>query len=119
MPWYAYLYLLVMSMVAAGAFVDGVKKEDERLDSLLGLISTAVLGLGVVLYYRGNGAGIAFAAVFLLAIVYEVKVSIKELREAYPSGFTWSEWIGLGLAAGVFGPATILGVAAIWTQGNV
>ena len=119
MPWYAYLYLLALAAVASGAFVDGVGKRDERLDSLLGLISTAVLGLGVVFYYRGNGAGVAFAAAFSLAVGYEAKGSIRELRESYPAGFTWSEWVGLGVAAVVFGPAVVLGVAAIWIQGNV
>lgn len=119
MPWYAYLYLAVLSAVTAGAFVDGVKNDDERLDSLLGLISTAVFGLGVVFYYRGEGAGSVFAAAFLASAVYEGKSSIEELRETYPTGFTGSEWVGLGFAALVFGPAIVLSVAAIWIQGNV
>ena len=66
-PGYAWAYLALLCLIGAGGFVLQVRAGHVRT-ALLRIAAIVVLGYGVLLFFRGSGAGVAYALALLCAI---------------------------------------------------
>src|SRR3546814_4835112 len=79
MPWYGWAYLGLLCLIGAGGFVAGLRAGRVRL-AFLHLAAVTVLAWGVALYFRGEGAGIAYGLALLCAIAVLARKSFADTR---------------------------------------
>src|SRR3546814_10039195 len=79
MPWYGWAYLGLLCLIGAGGFVAGLRGGHPRL-AFLHLAAVTVLAWGVALYFRGEGAGIAYGLALLCAIAVLARKSFADTR---------------------------------------
>lgn len=115
MPWYAWAYLGLLCVTAAGRFTFESRAGHPWL-ALLRMAAVFVLGLGVVLYYRGNGAGMLFALGLALAIAVQAHKTRSDTQAMQRSNIAPSSRLGVVLNDLVMVPAAIYGAVAFWMQ---
>ncbi|MFC3716125.1 hypothetical protein ACFONC_08175 [Luteimonas soli] len=115
MPWYAWAYLALLCLIGAGGFVAGLRAGRARL-AFLYLAAVTVLAWGVALYFRGEGAGIAFGLALLCAIAVLARKSFADTRLAGNGQIAPAGQLGVALGQLLLVPGAVLGVLAFWMQ---
>ena len=115
MPWYAWAYLALLCLIGAGGFVAGLREGRAWL-AFLHLAAVTVLAWGVALYFRGEGAGIAFGLALLCAIAVLARKSFADTRLAGNGQIAPAGQLGVALGQLLLVPGAVLGVLAFWMQ---
>ena len=118
MPWYGWAYLLLLCLIGAGGFVTGLRSGHARL-AFLHLAAVTVLGWGVALYFRGEGAGIAYGLALLCAIAVLAQKSFADTRIAERERIAPAGRLGMALGQLLLLPGALLGALAFWAQRGV
>ncbi|MCD9032455.1 hypothetical protein LDO32_12035 [Luteimonas sp. Y-2-2-4F] len=117
MPWGAWLYLLLVAAVGAAHFAVEWRAGGNRSRAALRLAAVAVIGAGVVLFYRGSGAGTLYMLALFLSALLIARKSVEDAqaaRERAPETPAPPPW--LGLTRLLLLPAIGWGAMAVWTQ---
>jgi hypothetical protein len=115
MPWYGWVYLGLLCLIGAGGFVAGLRAGRARL-ALLHLAAVTVLAWGVALYFRGEGAGIAYGLALLCAIAVLAQKSFADTRLGESGQLAPAGRLGVALGQLLLVPGAVLGVLAFWMQ---
>lgn len=118
MPWYGWAYLMLLCLIGAGGFVAGWRGGHARL-AVLQLAAVVVLGLGVGLYFRGGGAGVAYGLALLCALGVLAYKSFVDNRIADRERITPAGRLGMALGRLLLLPGALLGALAFWVQRGV
>ncbi|WP_417472004.1 hypothetical protein [Luteimonas mephitis] len=115
MPWYGWAYLVLLCLIGAGGFVAGLRSGHPLL-ALLQLAAVAVLGCGVALYFRGEGAGLAYGVALLCALGVLAYKTLADRRLAERARITPAGRLGMALGQLMLMPGAVLGALAFWAQ---
>ena len=115
MPWYGWAYVALLCLIGAGGFVLEVRAGRLRL-ALLRVAAIFVLGFGVLLFFRGSGAGIAYALALLCAIAVLAQKSFADARATQRERLAPAGRLGVALGEAALLPAAVLGALAFWWQ---
>lgn len=115
MPWYAWAYLGLLCLIAAGRFTSEARG-GHPWPALLRMGTVFVFGLGVVLYYRGSGAGMVFALALAVAIIVQARRARSDARAMQQPGMPPGSRLGMALSDLTLVPAALLGALAFWIQ---
>lgn len=118
MPWYAWAYLLLLAFVAVNGFLAGLRARGRPLAMLARLAAMAVVMLGVVLFYRGEGAGMVYMLALFVAAVVLAQASVAEaqrMRES-PTPIPARERLTAALGGLATLPAIAMGAIAVWVR---
>ncbi|MEZ0471179.1 hypothetical protein [Luteimonas salinilitoris] len=118
MPWYAWAYLVLLALIGISNFLAGLRGGQRigLLLLLLRLAAVAVLALGVVLFYRGSGAGLAFMAALFVAALLQAQKSVADAQQMREQRLPAAARIGVALGGLALLPAIALGALAVWIQ---
>ena len=120
MPWYGWAYLMLLCLIGAGGFVAGLRSGQARLAAarlaLLQLAAVSVLAWGVALYFRGEGAGIAYGLALACAIAVLAHKSFADTRVAERERIAPAGRLGMALGQLLLMPGALLGALAVWAQ---
>lgn len=114
-PGYAWAYLALLCLIGAGGFVLQVRAGHMRT-ALLRIAAIVVLGYGVLLFFRGSGAGVAYAMALLCAIAVLAQKSFADARVAQRAQLSPAARMGVALGELTLLPAAVLGALAFWWQ---
>jgi hypothetical protein len=115
MPWYGWAYLTLLCLIGAGGFVLETRAGRLRL-ALLRIAAILVLGYGVLLFFRGSGAGVAYALALLCAIAVLAQKSLADARTVQRGRLSPAARLGVALGEATLLPAAVLGALAFWMQ---
>ncbi|HVI59459.1 MAG TPA: hypothetical protein VM619_11410 [Luteimonas sp.] len=115
MPWYGWAYLVLLCLIGAGGFVADLRGGRARL-AFLRLAAVTVLGWGIALYFRGQGAGVAFALALLCAAAVLAQKAFADARVAEREQVAPAGRLGIALGQLALLPAAALGALAFWIQ---
>ena len=118
MPWYGWAYLTLLCLIGAGGFVAGLRGGHARL-AMLQLAAITVLAWGVALYFRGEGAGVAYGLALLCAIAVLAYKSFADTRIADRERIAPAVRLGVALGQLLLVPGALLGALAFWAQRGV
>lgn len=117
MPWGAALYLLLVAAIGALHFAVEWRAGGHRPRAVLRLAAVAVIGAGVVLFYRGSGAGTLYMLALFLSALLIARKSVEDAHAARaPAPGTAAPPPWLGLTRLLLLPAIGWGAMAVWTQ---
>lgn len=120
MPWYGWAYLALLGLIGAAGLVAGLRGGHAPLAAvrlaLLQLVAVAVIGWGVALYFRGEGAGIAYGLALLCAIAVLAQKSFADTRLAEDGRVALAGRLGAALGQLLLMPGALLGALAFWQQ---
>ncbi|WP_255516486.1 hypothetical protein [Luteimonas suaedae] len=116
MPWYAWAYLALLALIGVSNFLAGLRGGQRMGLLLLRLAAVAVLALGVVLFYRGSGAGLAFMAALFVAALLQAQKSVADAQQMREQRLPAAARIGVALGGLALLPAIALGALAVWIQ---
>ena len=119
MPWYAWGYLLLLALIGAGGLVAMLRAKRSPWRALVHVATIVVFGLGVVLYFRGSGAGTVFAFALFVATLLQAQKGVADAHEMRRRRLPAVERVGVSLGALALLPAIALGALAIWIQQGV
>lgn len=102
-------------MIGAGGFVVGLRAGRAR-PAVLQLAAITVLAWGVALYFRGEGAGIAYGLALLCAIAVLAQKSFADTRADERERSAPARRLGLALAQLLLMSGALLGALAFWQQ---
>ncbi len=115
MPWYGWTYLVLLCLIGAGGFVADLRGGRGRL-AWLRVAAVTVLAWGVALYFRGQGAGVAYALALLCAVAVLAQKSFADARIAERERIAPAGRLGVTLGQLALLPAAVLGALAFWAQ---
>lgn len=115
MPWHGWAYLALLCLIGAGGFVADLRGGHARL-ALLRVAAVTVLAWGVALYFRGQGAGVAFALALLCAAAVLAQKAFADARLAEREHIAPAGRLGVALGQLALLPAAVLGALAFWAQ---
>lgn len=116
MPWYAWAYLMLLALIGAGGLVAARKARQPWSQALLPLAAIIVFGCGVVLFFRGSGAGLLFAFALFVATLLQARKAVADANAMRSQPLPAASRIGVALGALSLLPAIALGALAVWTQ---
>ncbi|HST44848.1 MAG TPA: hypothetical protein VLK29_06455 [Luteimonas sp.] len=116
LPVWAWLYLLVLALVASGGVVASRGAGRPMRPAWLHLVVIGVFGAGVVFFFQRAGAGIPFAIALLLATLVQARRSLADAGEMRDRNLAAPARIGVALRGLAMLPAIALGALAVWGQ---
>ncbi|MDH5821812.1 hypothetical protein QFW77_02215 [Luteimonas sp. RD2P54] len=116
MPWYAWAYLALLALIGLGNFAAGLRGGRRVVVAVLQLVAIAVIGLGVVLFYRGSGAGLGFMAALFVAVLVQARKSVADAVQLREQGLPPAARLGVALGGLALLPGIALGALAAWAQ---
>ena len=116
MPWYAWAYLMLLALIGAGGFVATLRARRPVWRALLHVATIVVFAYGVMLYFRGGGAGTAFALALFVATLLQARKGVADANEMRSRRTTAASRFGVAAGALTLLPAIALGALAIWSQ---
>jgi hypothetical protein len=119
MPWYAWIYLLLLALIGAGGFVSMLRARRPVWRALVHVATIVVFAYGVVLYFRRGDAGTAFAFALFVATLLQAQKGVADAHEMRVRPMTTASRVGVALGALTLLPAIALGALAIWRQQGV
>ena len=118
MPWGAWLYLLLLVAVGVLHLAIELRARTPPLRALLRFVAVGVIGTGVVLFHRGEGAGTLYMLLLFLAALLVARKSVEDahaarnrVADAPPPPPPW-----LGLTRLALLPGIGWGALAVWVQ---
>ena len=118
-PWYAWAYLLLLALIAANDFIVQLRARGRPPAMLLRLAAMAVVMLGVVLFYRGGGAGLLFMLALFMAALVLAQTSVAEANRMRQAPIPARERITTALGGLATLPAIGMGAIAVWVRQGV
>lgn len=119
MPWHAWLYLLLLALIA-GANVVAERRAGERIMLVLArLAAVVVLALGVVFFYRAAGAGLGFMLALFIAVLLLAQKSVANAHRMRAAPMPAGVRIATALGSLALLPAIALGALAVWIAQGV
>jgi len=115
MPWYGWAYLMLLCLIGAGGFVANLRGGHLRLAAAQ-LAAVTVLAWGVGLYFRGEGAGVAYGFALLCALVVLAYKTHADRHSAESRRITPAGRLGVALGQLLLLPGAVLGALAFWAQ---
>ena len=119
MPWYAWAYLLLLALIAVNDFLVQLRARGRPLAMLVRLAAMAVVMLGVVLFYRGAGAGLLFMLALFLAALVLAQTSVAEAHRMRETPIPVRERLATALGGLATLPAIAMGAIAVWVRQGV
>lgn len=116
LPGWAWLYLVVLALVALGGLVAGRAAGRPLRPALLHLVVIVVFAAGVVFFFQRAGAGVAFAIALFVATLVQARRSLADASELRVRDLPAPARIGLALRGLAMLPAIALGALAVWSQ---
>lgn len=116
MPWYVWIYLLLLALIGAGGFVAMLRARRPVWRALVHVATIIVFAYGVVLYFRGGDAGMWFALALFVATLLQARKGVADAHEMRVRPMTTASRVGVALGALTLLPAIALGALAIWSQ---
>ncbi|QCO66599.2 hypothetical protein E5843_00115 [Luteimonas yindakuii] len=118
MPWGAWLYLLLLAAVGVLHLVIELRARAGMGRALLRFAAVGVIGAGVVLFYRGAGAGVPYMLLLFVAALLVSRKSVEDAQAARAAtadgAIAPPRW--LGLTRLVVLPGIAWGALAVWVQ---
>lgn len=118
-PWHAWAYLMLLALIGAGGFVAMLRTRRPMWRALVHVASIVVFAYGVVLYFRGSGAGTAFAFALFVATLLQAQKGVADAHEMRSRPVTAASRVGVALGALALLPAIALGALAVWRHQGV
>lgn len=116
MPWYAWAYLVLLAWIGLAGFRARLRA-GKRLAAALGWVAAmAVVMLGVVLFYRGAGAGLLFMGALLLSALVLAQHSMAQAQQMRKSPIPAAERLTTALGGLATLPAIAMGAIAVWVR---
>ena len=119
MPWYAWAYLLLLALIAGNDFLAQLRARGRPLAMLVRLAAMAVVMLGVVLFHRGEGAGMFFMLALFLAVLVLAQTSVARAHRMREAPIPVRERLGTALGGLATLPAIAMGAIAVWVRQGV
>ena len=115
MPWFGWTYLALLGLTGADAIVVGMRMCRVR-SAVLQCAAIMVLGCGVALYFRGQGAGIAYGLALLCALVVLALTGAADRRFGEATLVASPTRLALAARPLLLVPGAVLGALAFWSQ---
>ncbi|MGY0561246.1 hypothetical protein ACW7G2_11080 [Luteimonas sp. A277] len=116
MPWYAWAYLVMLALIGLAGFRARLRAGKRPPAALGWLAAMAVVMLGVVLFYRGAGAGLLFMGALLLSVLVLAQHSVAQAQRMREAPIPAGERLVTSLGGLATLPAIAMGAIAVWVR---
>lgn len=113
-PWFGWVYLVLLALVGLSGFALALRAGQPKVLTLVRVLSVAILGWAVVLYFRDTGVPFGFAGFLFAATLTLAQKSAEDIRQAEQMQLGRSARIGVTINGLLMLPAVAMGALAIW-----
>lgn len=116
MPWYAWAYVALLALIAAGGLVTTLRAQRPLPLGLLRFAAMVVFAYGVLAWHRGSGANTLFAGLLFAATLVQAQKAVADANELRVRRLPAPVRAGTALGGLAVLPAIALGALAVWSQ---